>query len=130
MANDINRRSQQSFIVAYPQKSSTFDIAIGYFERIRSLEVYQKPKVCPHKSIEWLHTNKYVCIQLKWFYMNSKFSTANISKEHIPYQNPCILVDDYTVYIIGGRNKNGAYLTTTLRAKFAISDDQVSRVLE
>ena len=45
MANDVNRRSQQSFIIAYPQNSSKFEIAIGYFERVRSLEVQEIPKV-------------------------------------------------------------------------------------
>ena len=45
MANDVNRRSQQSFIVAYPQNSETFEIAIGYFERVRSLDVQEIPKV-------------------------------------------------------------------------------------
>ena len=60
--------------------------------------------------------------------MNNQLINNEIPKEYIPYQNPCILVDDYTVYIIGGKNRNGTYLSTTLWARFAISDDQVCSV--
>ena len=52
----------------------------------------------------------------------------SLPEQYIPYQDPCILVDDYTVYMIGGKNKDGKYLSTTLRATFAISDDQVRKV--
>ena len=60
--------------------------------------------------------------------MNDTLSLSGIAKEDIPYQDPCILVDDYTVYIIGGKNMVGKHLSTTLWARFAISDDQVCGV--
>ena len=60
--------------------------------------------------------------------MNNQLPNNEIKEKYIPYQNPCILVDDYTVYIIGGKNRNGTYLSTTLWARFAISDDQVCSV--
>ena len=60
--------------------------------------------------------------------MNNQLPNDEITEEYIPYQNPCILVDDYTVYIIGGKNRSGTYLNTTLWARFAISDDQVCSV--
>ena len=62
--------------------------------------------------------------------MNDNLSADETLKQYIPYQNPCILVDDYTVYIIGGKTKDGKHLSTTLWARFAISDDQVCSSLQ
>ena len=40
--------------------------------------------------------------------------------------NPCIIVDNYNVFIIGGQTKNGTYLSTTWRAAFNVIPDQVN----
>ena len=66
-------------------------------------------------------------LQIKWYIKSHEINQLPYDNpEYIPYVNPCIIVDNYNVFIIGGQTKNRTYLSTTWRAAFNVIPDQVS----
>ena len=65
-------------------------------------------------------------MQIKWFLNSDVINQLPKDDPNlIPHQNPCILVDKYTVFIIGGQNKNNEFLNFTWMAEFDVVPDQV-----
>ena len=68
--------------------------------------------------------------QIKWYVKSDEINQLpSDNPETIPYKNPCIIVDNYNVFIIGGKTKSGKYLSTTWRAAFDVIPDQVNTVI-
>lgn len=49
-----------------------------------------------------------------------------VNQEEAPVEDPCIIVDDYTVFIIGGRQSDGKIVTGTIYTTFDVLPDQVT----
>ena len=65
-------------------------------------------------------------LQIKWYIKSNEINQLpKDNPETVPYVNPCIIVDNYNVFIIGGQTKNKTYLSTTWRAAFNVIPDQV-----
>ena len=111
MSTDLNEAQRQSFVFAF---ANTSEIAIGYF----------------YHGIHGVNHTRTRIQSIKWFWQETQVNqipTTNTSI--VPLTDPCIIVQDYTVFVIGGKSATG-YVSGTWFTTFDIIQNQVRFLLQ
>ena len=107
LSTDLNEREKQSFVFAFAQETS--EIAIGYF----------------YYGIHGAKNTQTRVQSIKWFWQESKMKQIpKANSSIVPTTDPCIIIEGYTVFIIGGKSGSG-YVPGTWMKTFEIYPNQV-----
>ena len=106
LSTDLNEAKRQSFVFAF---ANTSEIAIGYF----------------YHGIHGVNHTRTRIQSIKWFWQETQVNQIpGTNTSIVPLTDPCIIVQDYTVFVIGGKSVDG-YVTGTWFTTFDIIQNQV-----